>query len=77
MRSGRVSVEVVGQDELAQAGAPGVALRGDVHVGGVGAQQPRRQQREGDAAPAAVHLQHNKTARWRGPRGSRASRTPG
>lgn len=52
----------VRQDELAQLGAPGVALGGDVHVGGVGPQEPGTLQAEGDALSAAVHL-HDHTQR--------------
>lgn len=33
-----------------------MTLRGDVHVGGVSAQQPSRQQREGYTSSAAVDL---------------------
>lgn len=62
--NGSVSVgrfEFVGQDEFSEFGASGVTLGGDVHVRGVGAQQPGRQQGEGDAAPAAMNLGDRKT----------------
>lgn len=48
--------EFVGQDEFSEFGASRVTLGGDVHVGGVGAQQPGRQQREGDTASATMDL---------------------
>lgn len=49
-------LELIREDELAQLGAPGVALGGDVHVGGVGPKEPGTLQAEGDALSAAVHL---------------------
>lgn len=52
--------ELIGQDEFPEFGASGVTLGGDVHVGGVSTQQPRRQQREGDASSAAVDLQETR-----------------
>lgn len=57
-RSGSVRrrFEFVRQDEFPEFGASGVALGGDVHVGGVSAQQPRCQEREGDASSAAMDL---------------------
>lgn len=67
-------LQLVRQDELPELGAPGVALRGDVHIGGVGAQQPGALQAEGDALSAAVHLQghtqvtlthRNRSLTWR------------
>lgn len=53
--------ELVGQDEFAEFVSSGVALGGNVHVGRVRPQQPRRQQREGDAPSAAVHLNTTRT----------------
>lgn len=53
--------EFVGQDEFSELGASRVTLGGDVHVGGVGAQQPGGQQREGYTASAAMDLRE-KTA---------------
>lgn len=50
-------LQFVGQDKLPQFGSPGVALRGNVHVGRVGTKQPGAPQAEGDALPAAMHLQ--------------------
>lgn len=55
-------LEFVRQDELPEFGSSGVALGGDVHVGGVGAQQPGAPQAEGDALSAAVHLQTETTS---------------
>lgn len=60
-RSGSVTwrrrgFELVGQDEFSEFGASGVTLGGDVHVGGVSSQQPRRQQREGYTSSATVDL---------------------
>lgn len=61
-RAGRIRrFEVVGQDQLPQLRSSGEALRGDVHVRGVGAQQPRRQQGEGYAPSAAVDLTGKRT----------------
>ena len=56
-------LQFVGQDELAEFGAARVALRGDVHVVGVGPQQPGALQREGDALTTAVNLRRQQTYR--------------
>lgn len=55
--SGARGFELVGQDEFPQFGSSGVPLGGDVHVGGVGPQEPGAAQAEGDALSAAVNLQ--------------------